>query len=92
MCPGSGWRAVSGRLSVAQDECGYSLEQLVLVDDLDAMLVLLARGILADRGEVGVHHQGGRRWVFDVAGTSIAVDLEVLGHGCGSGPCTRSAC
>ena len=84
--------AVNGRRVQQHGGCGYSLEQLVLVDDLDAMLVLLARGILADRGEVGVHHQGGRRGVFDVAGTSIAVDREVVGHGCGSGPGTRCAC
>lgn len=52
------------------------LEQLVLVNDLDAMFVSLFGGILADGGEVGVHHQGWRRRMLDVAGPAIAVDLE----------------
>ncbi len=55
------------------------LEELVLVNDLDAMLVLLPRGVLADRGEMRVHHQGGRGGVLDVVRSAIAVDLK-RGH------------
>jgi hypothetical protein len=35
---------------------GYILEDLVLVDNLDAMLVGLLGDILADAGKVRVHH------------------------------------
>lgn len=37
------------------------LELLVLVDDLNAMVVLLDRGVAADSGEVTVHNDRGRR-------------------------------
>ena len=58
------------------------LEDLVLVDNLDAMLVGLPRGILADAWEMRIHHERGGRGVLDIAGTVLAVDLEeFVGHG-----------
>jgi hypothetical protein len=53
-----------------------SLEDLVLIDNLDAVLVVLLGGIFADRREMGVHHEFGGGGMFDVAGSAIAVDLE----------------
>jgi hypothetical protein len=52
-----------------------SLEQLLLVDDLDAMLVVLRRGVFPDAGEMGVHHERGGGGMLDVARSAIAVDL-----------------
>jgi hypothetical protein len=62
---------------------GYILEDLVLVDNLDAMLVGLLGDILADAGKVRVHHHRGRRGVSNVAGTALPVDGQVVrGHIC----------
>lgn len=56
------------------------LEHLVGVDNLDAMLVSLLVGILADGSEVRVHHKGRRGGVLDIA-RSMAIDLwGQLGH------------
>ena len=55
------------------------LEDLVLVDDLDSMLILVRRDVLAHRGEVGVHHEGRSGGVLDIAGTT-AIDLVRFGH------------
>lgn len=60
----------------------HALEGLVLVDDLNAMLVGLGRRILPYGSKVAVHDDGRRR-MFDVAGTSTAVDGE--GRHCISG-------
>ena len=40
----------------AQEKYGDALEDFGLVDDLNAMLIVLLGGVLADRGEVRVHH------------------------------------
>jgi hypothetical protein len=59
------------------------LEDLVRVDDLDAMLVGLLGGILAHAGEVRVHHGRGRGGVTNGAGAGLPVDGQVLrGHIC----------
>ncbi len=59
------------------------LEHFVLVNDLDAMFVGTFVDVLADAGEMGVHHERGRCVVFDVARAALAVDLEgiFVGHG-----------
>jgi hypothetical protein len=62
----------------------YALKHLVLVDDLDAMLVGLLRGILAHAGEVRVHDGRGGR-MSKVAGAVLPVDLQRIGsHVCPS--------
>jgi hypothetical protein len=50
------------------------LLRVVLVDDLDAMLVVLRRTVFPNAGEVGVHHERGGGRMLDVARS--AVDLE----------------
>jgi hypothetical protein len=62
---------------------GDLLEDLVRVDDLDAVLVGLLGGILAHAGEVRVHHGRGRGGVSNGAGAGLPVDSQVLrGHIC----------
>jgi hypothetical protein len=62
---------------------GDLLEDLVRVDDLDAVLVGLLGGILAHAGEVRVHHGRGRRGVSNGAGAALPVDGQVVrGHIC----------
>lgn len=60
------------------------LEQLVLVNDLDAMFVGLLVGILAHASEMRVHYG----WSCRVTGstrTALAVDLQSIGgHVCTS--------
>lgn len=53
------------------------VEDLVLVDDLDAVLVRLPRGILAHGREVRVHHVGRGCGMANVARARAAVDREV---------------
>jgi hypothetical protein len=60
---------------------GYSLELLVLINDLDAMLVLLPTGRLPNGNEMAVHHQRRSGRKFNVAGPSVPVDVECRRHG-----------
>jgi len=59
----------------------YSLELLVLINDLDAMLVLLPAGRLPNGSEMAVHHQRRSGRMFSVAGPSVPVDVECRRHG-----------
>lgn len=58
---------------------GRILEDLVLVHDLDSMLIFFVRGVLAHGGEMGVHHEGRRGGVLDIARTTT-IDLVRFGH------------
>lgn len=60
---------------------GYSLELLVLINDLDAMLVLLPTRRLPNGSEMAVHHQRRSGRMFSVAGPSVPVDVECRRHG-----------
>ena len=53
------------------------LEHLVLVNDLDAMFVRLLAGVLANVGEMGVHHHARCGGVSNIA-RSGPVDLEEI--------------
>jgi hypothetical protein len=59
----------------------YSLELLVLINDLDAMLVLLPTRRLPNGSEMAVHHQRRSGRMFSVAGPSVPVDVECRRHG-----------
>jgi hypothetical protein len=59
----------------------YALEDLVFVNDLDAMLVCLLAGLLANTREMRVHHHARRSGVSNIA-WSGPVGLErVRSHG-----------
>jgi hypothetical protein len=57
----------------------YILEDLVLVNHLDAVLVCLFGGILANTCKVRVHHAAGSGRVSDGAGTVLPIDRKVFG-------------
>jgi len=58
----------------------YSLELLVLINDLDTMLVLLPTGRLPNGSEMAIHHQRRSGRMFSVAGPSVPVDVECRRH------------
>jgi hypothetical protein len=66
----------------AEDGSKRILEDLVLIHNLDAMLVILLGGGVAHGGEMGVHHERRCGGMLDIAGTA-AIDLCRLGHGMG---------
>lgn len=56
------------------------LEDLVLVDNLDAMFIRLLAGVLANIREMSVHHHARGGGVSNIA-RSAPVDLEIIrGH------------
>ena len=58
----------------------YTLEDLVLINNLDAMFVRLLAGVLANIREMSVHHHARGGGVSNVA-RSAPVDLEIIrGH------------
>lgn len=58
----------------------YTLEHLVLVNNLNAMFVSLVAGIVANICEMGVHHHAGSGGMANIA-RSGPVDLECIrGH------------
>ena len=58
----------------------YTLEDLVLVNNLDAMFVRLLAGIVANVREMSVHHAARGGGVSNIA-RSGPVDLEIIrGH------------
>jgi hypothetical protein len=59
----------------------YSLELLVFINDLDAMLVPLPTGRLPNGSEMAVHHQRRSGRMFSVARPSVPVDVECRRHG-----------
>lgn len=48
----------AGVMRCRREQRGHVLVLLVLVDDLDAMVVLFSSRLVADRGEVAVHDGG----------------------------------
>lgn len=87
--PGTLAMHTNGQLPTAGRD---ALEDLVLINDLDAMLVGLTRGVFADAREMRVHHKGWCRGVLDVAGTE-PIDLELsVCHGCASAGREQHVC
>ena len=71
------WLALA---ETGEDLGWYTLEDLVLVNDLDAMLVRLLTGVFANVGEMRVHHHARCGGVSNIA-RSGPVDLEeIRGH------------
>lgn len=69
-------------------EGAYLLEDLVFVDDLDAMLVRLLGSILTDTCEVRVHHERRRGRMSNIARAALAIDFEeFVGHCFGAQAC-----